>query len=529
MWPSKLRSFGIIFFLFVLGFFSRYLLKLEQFSSFDSAQYGIATFYYSIADKIPQAPGYFLYIMSGKLLTFWVGDPYTAFILLSAFYSGLCAVMFYLLGRKLFSESVGFTSAIIFLSSPIFWYRGVTVYGYLNAAFFLLLTGYFCYLVMLGKSRSIYCASIAYGICIGVRPQEVIALLPLYLFVWSKVTGRQKLISAFLFGLTCLAWFIPLTSMSGGIWAYAKAVIGKDSNYLASDSVFQGAFFAKIQNHLFRMFVALERAYFLALIPLLYGIGHIFYLPNLLKQKNIQFLVLFMSPILLFNIFIQFGDMGHGLGWGLSFCLIIAEAIRLFAQDLERFLDKGNYFIRTIFSQRMIMVEYTTLCALFNSSIFFHDFHYDIYQGYYKPVFDDRYFNYTNLKNIDRHLTQKITYIREHFKPEETVFLSKLFFRQLSFIFPKAHVIRSDLLRTNSRPTLYVCYDFLCKIYSNHDSFLFPKEVKQLVVFDDIDLPFVLSSFPIQEVALGKNTHFLIVDIAKAHQVHFSSQKIFVE
>ncbi len=104
---------------------------------------------------------------------------------------------------------------------------------------------------------------------------------------------------------------MPLVSMSGGIAEYLSA-LKPGTEYIATDIIFAGNLVSRLNNHLVRMGRYFEWAYFLGILPLVYYIGRFFYLPNLVREKKIQFFAVWILPTVIYNLLIQFGEIGHG-------------------------------------------------------------------------------------------------------------------------------------------------------------------------------------------------------------------------
>src|SRR3989338_9424101 len=149
------RELIIFSILFIAGISSRALLAAKDFTHMDEILYAIGSFNYSIKDAMPHSPGYFLYIMSARLLNIFTQDPFTSLVFLSIFYSGLIAGTLYYFGFILKGRTAGVISALMFLTSPLFWYKGITIFGYLNSGFFILLTALLGYKVVVEKKRTL--------------------------------------------------------------------------------------------------------------------------------------------------------------------------------------------------------------------------------------------------------------------------------------------------------------------------------------------------------------------------------------
>lgn len=502
------RTAILFLFFFCVGFFSRYLFSLEYLNSLDSIAYALGSLHYSIENNTPTPPGYFLYIMTAKFLNMFFSTPDDSLIFISIFYSGLCASVLFLLGQALFGTSCGIIASLLFLTSPVFWYKGITAYGYINAAFFILLTAYCCYQVYAKNTVYIYWASLSYAVAIGVRPQECISLFLVYLFALSFCTLKQRIKAMGLFGFACFTWFVPLMMMSGGLTNYIH-FLQRGSSYLIENSILGGSLLTQINNHIERMSLYFQRSYFLGIIPLVYGMGHLFHLSKIKEDKRIQFLCLLILPILFFNIFFQFAEIGHGLAWGVGLFLVIAESIRLLSP------------------KKIIYGGIVCAIMIFNIVIFLHDFKEDFY-AYNKITFDDRHFNYADAKSVDNHLQEKIRYIEKNLDPSKVVFLSNRFNHQLMYYFPKSLVIRSEILKKKGRKELVSCFQGTCTEFKEKISLDLPKSFSYFVIFDDPFISFLDKENSFNIIRLSPNSHLAILSLIKEkdRNVSFDYQQI---
>jgi hypothetical protein len=132
--PNNRKDFlpWLFFFLAIatrVPFTSKYLLNM------DSCQFALALEKFDITVHQPHPPGYFLYIMLGRLLNFFIADPNTVFVTISVFFSGLTVASVYLLGKEMFEGKVGIVAALLALSSPSLWFHGEVSLTYIMEAF----------------------------------------------------------------------------------------------------------------------------------------------------------------------------------------------------------------------------------------------------------------------------------------------------------------------------------------------------------------------------------------------------------
>src|SRR2546426_6863576 len=67
----------------------------------DSAEFALAIREYNVALSQPHAPGYFLYVMLGRLVNLFVGDPNASLVWLSVAFGSALAAAVYLLGTAM--------------------------------------------------------------------------------------------------------------------------------------------------------------------------------------------------------------------------------------------------------------------------------------------------------------------------------------------------------------------------------------------------------------------------------------------
>jgi MFS family permease len=210
----------IFFFLCIatrVPFTSRLLLNM------DSCQFALALGKFDITVHQPHPPGYFLYIMLGRLLNVFIADANTVYVSISVFFSGVAIVAAYLLGREIFERKIGIAAALIALSSPSFWFHGEVALSYIVEAFFSTVTALFCWRILTGREKYLWISVVFLGLAGGIRQNTPVFLLPMWLYSVRNIPPRKILASLGLLATTCLFWFIPMVWMSDGWDAYRGA------------------------------------------------------------------------------------------------------------------------------------------------------------------------------------------------------------------------------------------------------------------------------------------------------------------
>ncbi|OGW42791.1 MAG: hypothetical protein A2Y66_02565 [Nitrospirae bacterium RBG_13_41_22] len=210
-------------FLFFLVIITRIPFTSKLLYHMDSGHFALALEKYDITVHQPHPPGYFLYVMLGKLLNYFIRDANSTFVFISIVFSSLTIIVLYYLGREIYDKKTGILAAIFALTSPNLWFHGEVALSYVLEAFFSTAVAFLCWRIYKGEHNYIWLSVIALGIAGGIRQNTIVFLLPLWLFSVKGVPIRKIIGSLALMGLVCLLWFIPMVWMTGGWNAYREA------------------------------------------------------------------------------------------------------------------------------------------------------------------------------------------------------------------------------------------------------------------------------------------------------------------
>jgi hypothetical protein len=190
----------------------------------DSAHFALALHHYDIRGHQPHPPGYFLYVILGRVAHLLIQDANTAYVALSIVFSGFTVVVVYFLGAELFDKKTGWIAAVLIMTSANFWFHGEVALTYAPEAFFSAAVAFLCWKVYRGEYEYIRLSAFALGIAGGLRQNTIVFLLPLWLFSIRKVDLGKIVISFMVLGVTCLMWFVPMITMTGGWTVYREAL-----------------------------------------------------------------------------------------------------------------------------------------------------------------------------------------------------------------------------------------------------------------------------------------------------------------
>ncbi|MGZ7079288.1 MAG: hypothetical protein ACXVJT_07750 [Thermoanaerobaculia bacterium] len=215
---------------------SRLLTMPRTFWEFDELLFAAAVKKFDPWSMHPHPPGYPLYVGLAKLFAFVFGDPFRGMVALSVL---SCVIGYVFLARAfanyLDDTILGAAGALLFYFSA-----GALVHLTLPlsdsaAVMFLAMTLYFATKLPPGvapPASTAFLFGFAASASIGVRPQLVVPLLPVFLLVILR--NRRAILPALAsFTALSLAWFLPLMSAAGG-WSRLIAWELGQAKYVAA-------------------------------------------------------------------------------------------------------------------------------------------------------------------------------------------------------------------------------------------------------------------------------------------------------
>jgi hypothetical protein len=357
-------------FLLILTVLSRIPFTSKYLYHMDSVQFALALENYDITLHQPHPPGYFLYVMLGRLINLFIKDANSTFIFISILFSGLAVVAIYYLGKETFDKKTGIFAALIALTSPNLWFHGEVALTYVVEAFFSSFVALLCWRILKGEHKYLWLSIIVLGIAGGIRQNTVVFLFPLWLFSVKGIPFRKIITSLCLLGVICLLWFVPMVWMTGGWNAYNKALRELWEFNTGHVSVFERGWES------FRIFSTALAKF------VLYGVGAgIFILGiavySLLRHRKLGFLdkqkslffLLWVMPSALFYllIFIHPANPGYVLIFLPALLLLTAASIGYICNDLKQLMKKDF---------TTILISIVILC---NTAMFFF-YHYVSYR-----------------------------------------------------------------------------------------------------------------------------------------------------
>jgi hypothetical protein len=342
----NLSIFSILILITRIPFMSKYLYE------WDSVNYALGFEKYDILNHQPHPPGYILYIGLGKIVNTIFNDANTTMIVISIVFSILTVILVYYLTKNFFSKEIAIISSILLIFNPIFWFYGEIATIYPSEAFFATLIAYISYKVLKGNQKLFYPSAIILGLAGGFRQDLIIFMLPLWLFsLYYSNRSILKIIKAFAVLIpSILVWFVPTVLLTGGIAPYIYAS-GHLSSDIGNTSILLGAsFFIH-----FVMLVALFSWLILAtgIIGILFLIFFIInerrniLNKNSLKNPKFIFLLLWILPMLIFQILFPLSKPGYSLIYISALSMIIGYSFNYASLKIK---NRYGYSYRSVIS-----------------------------------------------------------------------------------------------------------------------------------------------------------------------------------
>lgn len=325
---------------------SRLPFRTQLLFNWDSVNFALALEAFDIRRHAPHPPGYLYFVGLGRAFQSILDDANTALVAESILFSALAVVALYFLGNALFDRRTGLLAALLLTASVTFWALGEVALSYTALAFFSTLAALLSYRTLSGERGLLLPLAIVYSLAGGFRPDLLLFLGPIFLAGLYGQPWRRILAASAIAALGFLAWFVPTVAFSGGLEEYWAAFSG----YLDADVVRR---YSVVEHGLSALAVNLRdtAAYtFYALYATTIPLGVAFLAWRRWRSWASWpggFLLLWLSPMLLFYTFIHIGDPGYaftflpgllliparflaqlrGRGWALAGAVLLANTL----------------------------------------------------------------------------------------------------------------------------------------------------------------------------------------------------------
>jgi hypothetical protein len=330
------RWLAVVFFA-TLILATRLPLAPGQLFTFDDVNLAYSIGHFDIRVSQPQPPGYPLFVMEMRALS-WMRFRRVENILLTLALLGSIAALLLLVaaGNRMMGKQAGFYGALLLAFNPVFWHSGVVSALRIQLAVASLAVAASCWRAWQGDRFWVPRSAIILGLAAGIRPEIGPLLFPLWtVSAWRSGANWEDL--RFALGamtIAVLAWLAPAMWASGGPAGYVKACLV----YLGDQaSVTSGLFGSEHAHATFWHLVV----WTIAILP-----GCV--LPAVLAwrggwgigKSRFAFLALWFAPPFVFACFVHMEDPGQALGMTVAVALfggyLIQCALDQIAERISR-------------------------------------------------------------------------------------------------------------------------------------------------------------------------------------------------
>ncbi len=423
---ERRTDFVIALGLSLLGILTRIPFRSRFLYHWDSVNFALGLEHFDVYQHQPHPPGYFLYVMTGRLVRLLAGDANASLVWISVVAAGLAAAAMFWAGRSLWGREAGVVAALLLLTSPLFWFHGEVALSYMVEAAFVLLVALLCYGHLKGTDDRVWLSALVLGGAGGFRPNTMVFLLPLWAISVWRYRWRKALGAVAVLGAVCLAWMAPMVILTGGLARYREALRAA-GQIVAGESSFSGI--RQLAVNGFRLGMFTLYALGAGIVPLVVETAHRAITRRTqwrARVKSPEFALFFwwLSPSLLFYAFIHIRQPGH------TFTLM--PALLLLLGGLLAGLSRQARWRTWAWALTGAIVLANALCFLTVPPTLFGGERLTLIPP-----------TWLTIRARDASLDHRIGYIRAHLEPAETVILSSgLDFRHPDFYLREYPVVR---------------------------------------------------------------------------------------
>ena len=395
--------------LFCLGILTRLPFQ-SQIVWGDGGNFALAVEHFDMRLAQPQMPGMFvIFIGFARFFNLFLHNPTASLVMVNVVASGLAAAMLYVIGTSWFNPRVGWTAALLMLTSPLIWFNGEMALSHMLEFAWVVLIDYAAYRTGLGEKKALFGLGILMGLAGGIRPSTPFFLLPVALVATFVGLRKRKfnlvdVAVAVLMGLIAIAlWMIPLIISTGGwgtYWGMIWQWLPLHTERQDADSL------VKFLDNVLLLLKAILRTVGLGLIPLLWVVA--IKRPNWLRscRRNWGNSVIALSvlPGFLFFILVHLRRKAQSLTIMPGFILLAALAIVSFSEHIWQ-------------GKRQRWALLTAVIISLNGLFF-------VFGPVGVPTWRE-------IRSFDAKFIEPIEFIQENFDPETTAILAHPLYKRL--------------------------------------------------------------------------------------------------
>jgi hypothetical protein len=303
---------------FCLRLKPRYLLV------FDSVNFALALQHFDVSRHQPHPPGYPAYVLLTNLLHRVLPDPPAVFFTAGVLAMVSSAYLLARLGEALATAKAGIAAAVLLIFNTANTSSIVTssVRNYL-AVTSALIAWLACLTWTTERPRVFFFLTAGcLGLFSGFRPELIVTLLPLLLFVavQRKIAIRDYLLGALIYSAAILLWLVPTAWPLGGILPYFKFV----REFFAGQTQIAVQHSGRFSPSLWLRMVWKGSIWtFLSVLTWIWIVPFTWTNLHSLRQRSVlAFLAFWLIPGYVFSSVVHINQSGHALATVTAVCML---------------------------------------------------------------------------------------------------------------------------------------------------------------------------------------------------------------
>jgi hypothetical protein len=204
---------------------ARWLFHTRYAYSWDTANFVLATGQMDLRLDLPHPMGYIVWVWMGRLGSLLGLEVHQALVAWNWLAAAIGTSLLYRLGLDLWDRRTAIVAALLFVTSPVTWFYGGVAYADIWDA--TLGAGVAWHAWRQKQSPSLAAAAWAtllYACAAGIRQQNLLFLMPLWLWALSPLRWPGRLLMGGLAVALCASWAVPLMRAAGGAVGYLEVL-----------------------------------------------------------------------------------------------------------------------------------------------------------------------------------------------------------------------------------------------------------------------------------------------------------------
>ncbi|MDP4200294.1 MAG: hypothetical protein Q8922_10290 [Bacteroidota bacterium] len=309
---------------------TRFPFRAHTLFEFDSINFAVAATRFDLGEVTPHMPGYILHVLLGRLLYWILGNANPAYVWLSIILSVGAVLFLWRAAAQVRGERVAVIAAILWLTTPLFWFHGCVSSAYAEEAFFASAMLYLGLKLLNWYERPLlFTLLIAFAIAGAARPNDLLFFLPaiITLLIGLKPSRRDVILALTCFAGVSAIWIAELLRESGGLTTYLYYA-QHESNFRTQSLLF-GHPWQSALDTIGKVLFYLPIGMGASLVGLL-GVGLVFptriaqFVSQYRRNAKAWYVILIALPALIFYLFVFFMKAGYLLNVLPSAILITA-------------------------------------------------------------------------------------------------------------------------------------------------------------------------------------------------------------